>query len=208
MLSRRFASPLCVTGLSQFQCRLLAATPLLLGVSPYLLFVKEASKRPELKGLPVAERGKMMGRWYKELSQAELDKLKNQAANTVAPARKQREPKDKDQRKKRTTISSYGVFISRNANRPEFNGLPVSERGKRMAAMYKALSPAEVEKLKTEAAAESKKRAAAAAKGETAQPKKQVAKPAPVAAKPKPTPTPTPQPAATSSSSKDDEMEI
>lgn len=203
MLSRGFGSSLRPIGLSHSQCRFLAFTPMALGVSPYLLFVKEASKRPELKGLPVTERGKMMGRWYKELSQEALAKLKTQAEKTATPPRKQR-GESKKVRKTRTTITSYGIFITRNANRPEFQGLPVAERGKRMAVMYKALPPAEIEKLKAEAAAESKKRAAAAANNEeTKEPKKRVPRAAP-ASKPKATPAP----AAAAPSSKDDAMEI
>jgi hypothetical protein len=48
--------------------------------------------------------------------------------------------------------SPYVAFVKRASGSAELKGLTVPERGRRLAAMYKALPPAEVDALRAEAA--------------------------------------------------------
>lgn len=49
-------------------------------------------------------------------------------------------------------IGAYSLFMIRNKANPVLKGLAVGDRGKKTAELYKALSAADLEKLKAEAA--------------------------------------------------------
>jgi hypothetical protein len=45
-------------------------------------------------------------------------------------------------------LNAYSVFMIQTKNHPDLVGLPIAKRGKKLAQMYKALSPSEMAKLK------------------------------------------------------------
>ena len=48
-------------------------------------------------------------------------------------------------------LNSYSVFMIQTKNHPDLVGLPIAKRGQKLAAMYRALSPADMAKLKAKA---------------------------------------------------------
>ena len=120
-------------------------------IAPYSLFLKKKGRDPALDGLPIAERGRKIASWYRELSATELEALKAEAKTIPAAPRKPRTKKEanKDSTKKRG-ISAYMMFVKKFGNSDEFKGLSIGDRGKAMAAKYKALSEAERAALKAE----------------------------------------------------------
>ena len=45
-------------------------------------------------------------------------------------------------------LNANSVFMIQTKNQPDLVGLPVAKRGKKLGAMYRALSPADKAKLK------------------------------------------------------------
>lgn len=63
-------------------------TTLFRGVSPFMLFVKKHGANPKLDGLQVADRGRTLGKWYRNLDPEAKAALLKEAANTTPAPRK------------------------------------------------------------------------------------------------------------------------
>ncbi|CAD2213195.1 kinetoplast-associated protein [Angomonas deanei] len=110
--------------------------PIRLAIGAYSMFMVEQKNNPKLKGLPVAERGRMTAKLYKSLSPAEKEKLTVRALNYVSkkPAKEKKEKKAKAAKGTRAA-GPYALFVKNNISK--FEKLPHRDRMKAVAKLWK-----------------------------------------------------------------------
>lgn len=110
--------------------------PRRLAIGAYTLFMMEQKSNPKLKGLAIAERGKMTSKLYKALSPGEKAALEKRAA--AHPPLKRKEKKKTGKATKTGAVrppSEYAKFVQANIGR--FEKLPHLDRMKAVAKLWK-----------------------------------------------------------------------
>ncbi|ORC85629.1 kinetoplast DNA-associated protein [Trypanosoma theileri] len=113
-----------------------------LAIGAYSLFMMEQKNNPALKGLPIAQRGKVTSKLYKALSPSERTELEKRA-KAMPSSRRTKETKtktvgktaDKTAEKKRRPLSKYAQFVK--VNLPKYSQLPHKERLAAVAKLWK-----------------------------------------------------------------------
>ncbi|KPA81723.1 putative mitochondrial [Leptomonas pyrrhocoris] len=119
---------------------MLRFVPRRLAIGAYTLFMMEQKNNPKLKGLRIAERGKMTSKLYKSLSPADKASLEKRAAAHPSLQRKDKAPKAAKAAKgaktgAARTPSEYAKFVQANIGR--FDKLPHLDRMKAVAKLWK-----------------------------------------------------------------------
>ncbi|KAH9578119.1 hypothetical protein LSM04_005422 [Trypanosoma melophagium] len=108
-----------------------------LAIGAYSLFMMEQKNNPALKGLPIAQRGKVTSKLYKALSPSERAELEKRAK--AMPSRRTKQSKgktlEKGAAKKRRPPSKYAKFVKDNM--AKFRHLPQKERLSAVAKLWK-----------------------------------------------------------------------
>ncbi|KAH9578048.1 YABBY protein [Trypanosoma melophagium] len=110
-----------------------------LAIGAYSLFMMEQKNNPALKGLPIAQRGKVTSKLYKALSPSERAELEKRAK--AMPSRRTKQTKTKTKsvekaaEKKRRPPSKYAQFVK--VNLPKYSQLPHRERLSAVAKLWK-----------------------------------------------------------------------
>ncbi|CCW63288.1 unnamed protein product [Phytomonas sp. EM1] len=109
-----------------------------LAIGAYSLFMIEQKNNPKLKGLPIAERGKMTSKMYKALSPQDRDLLGKRAAAHPSPTRSKKLKSTSTEKKKSKSprkANAYMNFVKENMNK--FEKLPHRDRMKAVAKLWK-----------------------------------------------------------------------
>lgn len=116
---------------------MLRFVPRRLAIGAYTLFMIEQKNNPKLKGLQVAERGKLTSKLYKALSPSDKAALEKRAAAHPSLKRKEKAPKAAKAAKSSTprAPSEYAKFVQANIGR--FEKLPHLDRMKAVAKLWK-----------------------------------------------------------------------
>ena len=106
------------------------------GVAPFSLYLQQVYRnrvlRDVLDELPLTARGRMIGKWYRELPATVKAQLSKQAAHTKI----QRRRKDAPKRKRKP--SAYNVFLSKAIKKPAIKKLPMKKRFAAVAKLWRA----------------------------------------------------------------------
>nr|Q07053.2 RecName: Full=Kinetoplast-associated protein 4; AltName: Full=Histone H1-like protein p16; Flags: Precursor [Crithidia fasciculata]prf//2206467C histone H1-like protein [Crithidia fasciculata] len=119
---------------------MLRFVPRRLAIGAYTLFMMEQKNNPKLKGLKIADRGKMTSKLYKALNPNDKAALEKRAAAHPGFKRKEKEPKELKAAKAAKTStprapSEYAKFVQANIGR--FEKLPHLDRMKAVAKLWK-----------------------------------------------------------------------
>lgn len=116
---------------------MLRFVPRRLAIGAYTLFMIEQKNNPKLKGLQIADRGKMTSKLYKALSPSEKALLEKRAAAHPSLKRKDKEGKAAKAAKSGAprAPSEYAKFVQANIGR--FEKLPHLDRMKAVAKLWK-----------------------------------------------------------------------
>lgn len=109
-----------------------------LAIGAYAMFMVEQKHNPKLKGLQVAERGKMTSKLYNALSPADKAALQKRAAAQPSHSRKAKGPNAAKGEKKKSSPrapSAYAKFVKDNIGR--FEKLPHRDRMTAVAKLWK-----------------------------------------------------------------------
>lgn len=111
-----------------------------LAVSAYSLFMRDQKYNPQLQGLPVPKRGKLLGKLYRQLKPQEMALLQKRASKVSYKRRKsvKVKPLDAIKPKKRAVGRSekYSDFVKKNIKK--FKHLPHQKRVKAVAKLSKS----------------------------------------------------------------------
>ena len=127
----------------------------LLGRSPYAVFMMSQKTNPALQGLTgKGARAKKTAQLYRALSKTDLAALKKKAAELPSFVRKTAEEKEALRRRLQSGKgrSPYAVFLMSQKDSPALKGLKGTERAKKTAQLYRALSKTDLAALKKKAA--------------------------------------------------------
>lgn len=115
---------------------MLRFVPRRLAIGAYSMFMVEQKNNPKLKGLPIAERGKMTSKLYKSLSPHDMAALEKRAAayQRTAKPKAAKAPKVKSPDAPRRS-SPYTQFVKANIHK--FDQLPHRDRMKAVAKLWK-----------------------------------------------------------------------
>ncbi|CAJ1013090.1 hypothetical protein Q4I28_008403 [Leishmania naiffi] len=116
---------------------MLRFVPRRLAIGAYSMFMIEQKNNPKLKGLAVADRGKMTSKMYKSLSANDKAALDKRAAAWGSFKHKSGKTKTKREKKVSTSRSpsAYAKFVKENICR--FEKLPHHDRMKAVAKLWK-----------------------------------------------------------------------
>ncbi|KAG5490743.1 hypothetical protein JKF63_00865 [Porcisia hertigi] len=116
---------------------MLRFVPRRLAIGAYAMFMIEQKNNPKLKGLAVAERGKMTSTLYKSLSPGDKAALDKRAAAYTSFGRKKSSNKQSVNKKPRSerAPSLYAKFVKEHIGR--FEKLPHRDRMKAVAKLWK-----------------------------------------------------------------------
>jgi hypothetical protein len=128
---------------------------ILRGVSPFSIFLMDQKSNPSLKGVPIAKRGRMLSKMYKELSQKERKDLQKRAQNH--PSLNKQKP-----RKKPSRNSEFSEFVRENYK--VVKGLNYRKRFSALSQLYELRKPLDVQVAKAIKEVNAKKRVTPAKK--------------------------------------------
>jgi hypothetical protein len=116
---------------------MLRFVPRRLAIGAYTLFMIEQKNNPKLKGLQIAERGKLTSKLYKSLSPSDKAALEKRAAAHPSLKRKAAAPKAAKgaQTGLPRSPTNYAKFVQANISR--FEKLPHRDRMKAVAKLWK-----------------------------------------------------------------------
>jgi hypothetical protein len=110
--------------------RSFSTTGALLAIGSYPLFVKRVASRPELKGLKIGARGKLMGHWFRNLPAAEKAALSREARKFNYKYKRSASTMSR-QRKvslKQLKPTAYARFVKVQMKTPAIRRLPYTKR--------------------------------------------------------------------------------
>lgn len=125
------------------------------GVSPFSIFLMDQKSNPSLKGVPIAKRGRMLSKMYKELSQQQRKNLQKRAQSH--PSLNKQKP-----RKKSSHNSEFSEFVRENYK--VVKGLNYKKRFSALSQLYELRKPLDVQVAKAIQEASAKKRVTPAKK--------------------------------------------
>ncbi|KEG05965.1 kinetoplast DNA-associated protein [Trypanosoma grayi] len=116
-----------------------------LAIGAYSLFMVEQKNNPALKGLPVAQRGKVTSKLYKALAPAERAALEKRAKAMPSAKRTKTSKSKATGEKKKRAPSKYTEFVK--ANLPKYNQLPHKERLAAVAKLWRQQQQTTMKKI-------------------------------------------------------------
>ncbi|KPA81735.1 putative mitochondrial kinetoplast DNA-associated protein [Leptomonas pyrrhocoris] len=125
------------------------------GVSPFSIFLMDQKSNPALKGVPIAKRGRMLSKMYKELSQQQRKELQKRAESHPSMNKKKT-------RKRPSRKSEFSEFVRENYN--VVKGLNYRKRFSALSQLYELRKPLDVQVAKAIKEVNTKKRVAPAKK--------------------------------------------
>ncbi|KPI90550.1 putative kinetoplast DNA-associated protein [Leptomonas seymouri] len=125
------------------------------GVSPFSIFLMDQKSNPSLKGVPIAKRGRLLSKMYKELSQQQRKDLQKRAQNYPSMNKKK-------QHKKGTRKSEFSEFVRENYK--VVKGLNYKKRFSALSQLYELRKPLDVQVAKAIKEESAKKRVVPAKK--------------------------------------------